>query len=151
MNKIKQSLDDGSKLLALSWKEPFGGLMLHNKIETRTWKTKYRGFVLICCSHESYKLDQLLRICGEKQYNRIIDLISEKIIDLNSGNAIAIGRLTNCRMMELEDENNCFVQYQPGLFCHVYKDITPIEPFPWSGTRKWSKVSREVISQIKFL
>jgi hypothetical protein len=43
------------KLMALSWKQPYAELMLHGKIETRTWQTKYRGWVMVCASKQPYE------------------------------------------------------------------------------------------------
>jgi hypothetical protein len=42
------------EIRALTWKEPYASLMLHGKIETRTWYTKYRGLVLICAGLKHY-------------------------------------------------------------------------------------------------
>lgn len=64
------------KIKALSVKEPFASFIKSGtkKIETRTWKTKYRGDILICAS----KIPQ-----GE-----------------NSGMAVCIAELVEIREME---------------------------------------------------
>jgi hypothetical protein len=67
------------------------------------------------------------------------------------GKAIAIGRLIDCRPMRKEDEDKCFVQFFPDLFCHVYTDVQAIKPFPWKGKQGWSEVSPEVKSKIILL
>lgn len=141
---------------ALSWREPFASLMLppFNKIETRSWSTKYRGPVLICASQKAYSGNTVARICGEKQWYRIIDLISNKELYgpghiSASGNAIASGYLVDCRPMTKADEEKCFVQYFPDLWCHVYEDVRPIKPFPWKGTRRWAILTEEQISKIQ--
>jgi hypothetical protein len=64
------------------------------------------------------------------------------------GKAIAIGRLTDCRPMKLEDEDKCFVQYCPDLFCHIYENVQAIKPFPWKGSQGWKEVSIEIKNQI---
>lgn len=138
-----------NKVLALSWKEPYGSLMLHGKIETRTWKTNYRGLVLICCSKKSYNCGQVINISGEKQYARIVETLGTNYNQTQTeGNAIAIGRLVFCRMMQACDENVTFVSSGGFLCCHVYEDVTPIEPFPWKGKQGWSTVSDEVKNKI---
>jgi hypothetical protein len=125
---------------ALSWKEPFATLMLHGKIETRTWPTHYRGLVLICASKVGYSSSAVYRICGKRVWDRLISNISFGIMDMKygHGNAIAIGRLVDCRPMEPEDEDACFVQYHPDLYCHIYEDVQRIEAFPWKGKQGWS-------------
>lgn len=143
---------------ALSWKEPFASLMLppFNKIETRTWPTKYRGLVLICASQKPYPANTVARITGTEQWKRIIGLISEKKLYSEdyvpaSGNAIAIGRLVDCRPMQKEDEDICFVQYFPDLWCHIYEDVKPIKPFPWKGTQGWTTLTDSQINKIELL
>lgn len=50
-----------SPLRALSWKEPYATLMLHGKVETRTWPTDYRGLVLNCVALKDYARIPLLK------------------------------------------------------------------------------------------
>ena len=128
-------------MLALSWKEPFATLMLHGKIETRTWSTNYRGLVLICASKTPYNNKQLINIVG-RDYS---------IISLGNtlGKAIAIGELVDCRKMKPEDEDLCFVKYRPDLFCHVYKNVRAIKPIPFKGKQRWSKLDDEFINKIQ--
>lgn len=132
-------------LTALSWKQPFGTAMLHGKIETRSWNTNVRGWVMICASLKNYSTEKIFEICGRKLY---IDMIMA--MDINTGtidllgHAIAIGRLTACRPMTKADEEKCFVKYREGLFCHIYEDVKQIEPLPWKGSRKWKEVPPEV-------
>lgn len=143
------------ELRALSWRQPYGELMLYGKIETRTWSTKYLGWVLICTSIKDYPIDEVQRISGQKQFFRIVDGLSERILAKGrpsySGYAIAIGRLVDCRPMTLEDEDACFVQYKPGLFCHVYEDVQAIQAIPWKGSQGWKMVSDDVKNQIRLL
>lgn len=44
----------GADIRALSTKQPYASLMLHGKVETRTWDSKYLGWVLICASKQAY-------------------------------------------------------------------------------------------------
>lgn len=135
-----------TKLLALSWKEPFATLMLQGKIETRVWKTDYRGLVLICTSKKKYNNQEVLNITGPEQYQRIIDAIAGK--EMKHGYAIAIGELVHCRKMIKEDEDKCFVKYHPDLWCHIYENVYPIFPIEWKGTQGWKTVSDEIKKQI---
>lgn len=125
---------------ALSWKEPFASLMLHGKIETRTWATKYRGLVLICASKKGYTEGDLIAISGESGAQRILHFLRDYSISEQSGVAIAIGRLVDCRKMKPEDEEKTFVKYRSELWCHVYDQVTPISPLGWIGSQGWGKV-----------
>lgn len=136
-------------MMALSWKEPFATLMLHGKIETRTWHTNYRGYVLICASKKMYSVEEVTNISGEVQSERLWEIILKK--PLATGHAIAIGDLVECRPMTPQDEDKCFVKYNPKLWCHVYGCVIPIEPVPWKGTQGWKKVPRDFYHKIKLL
>lgn len=138
---------------ALSWKEPYASLMLHGKIETRKWKTNYRGPVLICSSKKPYSLYSVKNISGERQYERILQILgSEDMTDknYNCGNAIAISNLIDCRPMTPEDEDACFVKYRPGLWCHIYKGVWVVKRFPFKGKRGWSNVSDALIERMGY-
>ena len=145
-------------ICALSWKAPYAQLMLRGKIETRTWPTNYRGWVLICCSKAPYSASGILEIAGENQFNRILNHHPSVLnYQHDLGHAIAIGRLSDCRPMKLTDENAAFVAYkepwvenkvnitgadktkEKQLWCHIYTHIIPINPFPFKGAQgfKW--------------
>lgn len=134
------------KLLALTWRQPYASLMLHEKIETRTWPTKYRGFVLICAGKTPYSTVQVLNISGYMR-REIYDTVN---YFTPIGQAIAIGKLIDCRPMRPEDETKCYVKYWPNLFCHIYDEVRAIEPIIWRGKLGWSEVSKEVKANIFF-
>ena len=145
---------------ALSWKEPYGTLMLYGKIETRVWKTSYRGLVLICASKKSYNLGEVFRISGGDLYRAIWNKIfpdknkySVNVSDnlFYCGKAFAIGELIDCRPMRKEDEDKCFVRYYPDLYCHVYQNVTKIEPFFWKGSLGFKTLTDYQKSQIKII
>ena len=154
---------------ALSWREPFATLMLHDKIETRTWNTNYRGLVLICVSKKPYGDIDMENISGHRQTMRIINELKPYDIYTNLGNAIAVGELVYCRPMTLADDDACFVQYRlpweeerkrkdgnikiikKQLYCHIYKNVRPIEPIPFKGKQGWSPVSLELEKSLKYI
>jgi hypothetical protein len=140
------------KMLALSWRQPFGTAMLYGKIETRTWVTSYKGWVLICTSKKGYDDATTAIICGAQNFTRLMDTLdmNDEAVDAGMpdtrnlhGYAIAIGKLVKCSPMAPEDEEETFVEYHPGLWCHVYEEVRPIKPFAWKGSRKWSTVTDE--------
>lgn len=132
---------------ALSWKQPFASLMLADKIETRTWYTKYRGLVLICASQSPYSESEVRKISGN-QYSNMLDILRRTE---PRGVAIAVGRLIDCRRMRPEDEEKCFVQYDENLWCHVYADVRQIEAFPFKGAQGWKQLTAEQILKIKYV
>lgn len=143
-------------MLALSWKEPFATLMIAgNKIETRTWETKVRGLVLICSSLKPYTTDESLAIMGQDNFNRAgnVFLATGMWPKLTTGpstygKAIGIGRLVDCRPMKSKDEERCFVEYSPDLWCHEYTEVQTIDPFPFVGGQKWRKIEVSLRQQL---
>lgn len=136
-----------TELRALTWKEPFATLMLWGKIETRPWPTSYRGRVLICAGKQPYKIPELELICGS-QYNRLRQALYEAKAEIGPllGHAIAVGRLIDCRPMKKQDEKACFVQYKPGLYCHVYDPVVQILPYPFKGQQGWKKLPPDFLT-----
>jgi hypothetical protein len=163
------------EIRALSWKNPYGPLMLspYNKKETRIWNTKYRGLVLICCSQQNYTLQQIEKISGSKQMRRIYGHMDrERLQEIYGlkGNAFAIGNLVDCHKMRPDEENDCYVEYkapwteerknkitgkvkvvQKCLWVHVYRNVVPIEPFLFKGRQGWAKLSEEIKLKIKLI
>jgi len=76
-------------------------------IETRTWKTKYRGKLLLCCSRKP--------ACS---------LL---------GLAFAICDLVNIRPMTKEDEKAAQCKKYIGAYSWILENIKPITPFPVKG------------------
>ena len=139
---------------ALSWKEPFASLMLRGKIETRTWSTKYRGWVLICASKAPYRQQQLDSIASPLQQIRMwhaLKVTEASNIEIFPGKAIAIGWLGACRKMDPSEEDRCFVDWHPGLYCHIYVHVHPIVHFDWKGSLGWKTLGEEDRAKIKLL
>lgn len=156
---------------ALSWKQPYAMLMLppYNKIETRTWNTKYRGLVLICASKNGYSIEQVEDISGMIQSTRVFKAVFEKTLLYNlhtdvqsddkvikekvfhEGNAIAVGRLVNSGHMQKQHEERAYVQHHYDLYAHIYEDVTPIVPFSFKGAMGFKKLTTEDIAKIKLL
>lgn len=94
---------------AISLREPWASIVMKGKktIETRVWKTDYRGKLLICASATPK---------------------SEV-----SGNAIAIADLVDCRPMTKTDEIQACCSVYEGAYSWVLQDIKSIKPFKVKG------------------
>lgn len=80
---------------------------LKKPIETRVWKTNYRGKLLLCAS---------------------------KIPKTElSGKAFAVVDLVDCREMTKEDEEKACCEIYPKANSWVFENIKPITPFPVKG------------------
>ena len=140
-----------NEIRALSWKEPFATLMLHGKIETRKWATTYRGLVLICASKKSYTEMELIEMSGQVGAQKILVMFNEKGIKEQNGCAIAVGELVDCQPMKWRDRMKCFVEYNPDLYCHIYKNVRAIKPIPIKGQQGWKKLNQEFINNVQFI
>jgi len=139
---------DSEKVMALSWNQPYASLMLHGKQETRSRATNVRGWVLICSCKKAFVPGKIQSISGYMQRNRIEEKFGddyEKIMHVEVGKAIAIGKLVGCRLMTPEDENLCYVQFKPGvgLWVWLFEEVHPIKPFPWQGKQGWKELTLE--------
>ena len=99
---------------AISIRQPYASWIAEGKktIETRSWKTNYRGDMLIVSSKT---------LTGGK--------------NLPKGQALGIANLADCRPMVKEDEGAAMVKSSPGLgkYAWVLSDIRKIKPFPVQG------------------
>lgn len=77
-------------------------------IETRVWKTNYRGKLLICASKNPATTPV-------------------------AGKAVAIVDLVDCRPMVKEDEVRACCEIYEGAYSWVLENIRHIEPFPVKG------------------
>ncbi len=141
------------EIFALTIKQPYADLMLHGKVETRTWNTHYRGWVLICSGGRAFKQYQVHSISRFEQMDRIAEVLGKDYMaytKARSGIAIAVGKIVDSYPMTKEDEDKCFAHYYEGLFCHVYENVRPIKPFPWSGQVRFVKIPQKIINQIEY-
>lgn len=146
------------ELRALSWRNPFAEMMLYGKVETRTWDTKYRGWVLICSSKKPYTESELITISGESLTQEMFNIRNTNGIGERNGKAIAIGYLYDTvpywqyfQYSNDRQRKRTFVKFDGTLYCHIYTDVQPIQPFDWTGTQGWKIVSDEIKIQIVLL
>lgn len=94
---------------AISVKQPWANMIASGEktIETRTWRTDYRGELLIVSS-KSPKIEP-------------------------AGYALAVCRLWDCRKMTLEDQRAACCEIYPGAYAWILSDIRQIKPFPVKG------------------
>lgn len=146
---------------AISIKQPWASLMFTpNKttgiieglksIETRTWRTSYRGPLLICASaaiDTTYKpleeLTGICRVCGCHEEETCVNTFGDKCKlgeDLCDqcynivGHAIGIVTVVACRPMEPSDRLQACMEYQEGLFAwEVENPKQLLAPFPVKG------------------
>lgn len=117
---------------AISIKEPFASLIASGvkKIETRSWKTNYRGELFI---HASKIPVQILR-------DNILKDVT-KDMNLNCGNIICKCNLVDCVYMDEKFIENIkqnpieysVGEYKIGRYAWILEDIELIVPIPING------------------
>lgn len=137
------------EIRALSIKQPFAQLVAeHGKVETRTFRTSWRGLVLFCSSKERYGDAHVRNWCG----NRLAAEIAGICPDQPQGMAIAIGNLVDCRPLSPNDAH--FIQWSPGwaqLWGWHFENVTLIEPFAFKGQVGLPRVGDEAKRKIRLI
>lgn len=106
---------------ALSIKQPWAHWIATGvkTIETRTWRTHFRGEVLICISKA---------VDGKE-----LALFDVLPFGLLLGHAVAVTYLADCRPMTPEDGHAAMYPWAPGRWAWVLEGTRPIRPFAVKG------------------
>ncbi len=111
---------------AMSLHQPWASMIAHGEktIETRKWRTRYRGDLLICSTKKIYGI---------------------QTHTLPYGMALAVVNLWDCQLMVADDSGPARVSFyrNPGLWSWFLKDIRPIKPFPVVGRQGFYEVEYE--------
>lgn len=121
----------------ISLLEPWASLIKENvkHIETRSWKTNYRGELYIHASKKALTKREL------KEYSDRIDLLNDT--DFKYGYIIAKCKLVNCKKMdeqlisEVKKNKKEYIsgEYSVGRYAWYLEDIEPLEtPIPAKGS-----------------
>ena len=112
---------------AISIKEPWASMILAGEktIETRTWRTKYRGPLLLCAS--------------KKPESDI------------SGHAFAIVDLVGIRKMTMEDEAHACCKVYSNAKSWFFENLRKIKPFPVKGQLRIFEVDIESNLDVKLI
>ena len=113
----------------ISLLEPWASLVKENikQIETRSWKTNYRGELYIHASKKKMTKNNLLI------YKEQINLINNK--DFNYGKIIAKCTLVDCKYMDLDfineikNNHNEYISgiYEVGRYAWILENIEELE------------------------
>lgn len=141
--------ETSEKIRTLGFYEPFGSLMLHNKVETR-WVRKGKKPPFPLSKYLFYTTQQpcsnkdVFDWCGLEIMLSISETLgTNKKSELN-GFAIAVGELVEVRPLTKEDEGKAFVKFigektevikgekiTKVQWALIFKDVKPITPFRW--------------------
>ena len=112
----------------LSVTEPYATIIRNGtkKIETRSWKTNYRGDLLIHASSTRIPV-------AYRENRELMELVNED--DLNFGKIVCRCKLVDCVRMDddfietVKKNRNEYISgfYSPGRYAWILDDITPVE------------------------
>lgn len=118
----------------LSIKEPYATFIASGEklIETRSWKTNYRGEIFIHASGTKLAKEYLT-----SEY--VLSLITN--LNLNFGNIICKANLIDCVYMDdnflnkikLNTKEYNLGLYKEGRYAWIFEDVEPIYPIPAKG------------------
>jgi hypothetical protein len=108
---------------ALSVRQPHASRIARGikTLEIRSWKTRYRGTLLICAGARAMTRRELAAHGIDNP------------ADYPLGVALCIVQLVGCRPMTADDEAAACTTCAPGLYAWELADIRPVEPFLFSG------------------
>ena len=111
---------------ALCLKQPYASWVADGSkiIETRTWKTSYRGKFLVVAS-------------------RSIDLLQELELPIENfplGRALCIAKLAHCRPMTEQDEREACCERYEGAWAWILSAVWKIKSFPVKGQLRFFEV-----------
>ena len=132
---------------ALSLKQPWLYLIASGikKIETRTWKTNYRGDILLCSSLNKAN-DYKNIITSYQEYYKI-----KNNSLLLEGYALCLANLYDCKEMIKQDEEKACCKIYEKAHSWFLKDIRLIEPIKVKGQLNLFNINLENIKIIKYV
>lgn len=119
----------------LSIKQPWANLIVagFKTIETRKWKTQYRGEVLICSTLQP-------------------DFIPPKGMSIKPlGYAIGLVELYKVMKMTEAHEDGAMCDYYEGAYSWFFKRVRKIKPIPIRGRLNLFSIDEEIKSKIEII
>ncbi len=124
---------------AISLKQPWATWVALGlkTIETRTWKTKHRGDLLICASKRVDKDAVELAVeTGYPPYEKGA---------FPTGIAVAIVTVVDCRVMMPADTASALCSPTPGRYAWPLENIRPIYPFEVKGALSIFEINTDCV------
>lgn len=150
------------EIRALSLLQPWASLLVFDekKIETRSWKTSYRGPVAIHASQNKYFMHHIL--AKEFYYEWMHPYVHQFIYKIKKNNfngkipygkIIGIGKLIDCIPVEdirgfLKPKEIVLGDYSDGRWAWKFEEMRPIKPIEISGKLGlwWVSLPEEVVN-----
>jgi len=107
------------RIKAISLKQPWASWIADGRktIETRTWRTKHRDWLLVCAG---MTFDEST---GEKHFKYPV------------GVALCLARIVDCRPMREEDDVAACCPWTSGRYAWVIDGVLRVDPFRVKGAR----------------
>lgn len=121
--------NDSMLMSCLSIKQPWTWLIWagYKTIETRLWKTDYRGDILIVSSKGKMT---------RQQQHEFESIYPDKMDEVLYGQALVIAKVVDCREMVVADETAARCEVYPGAYAWVLENVRQVGPVDIKGQLK---------------
>lgn len=132
----------------LTLTQPWASLIAsgHKRVETRVWRTNYRGPIAIHAA-KGFPADAQYFASEERSFGRITGNVPLSAI-------VAVANLNGCRFTEdvvsqISDLERRLGNYSPGRYAFFLSDIRALpEPIPFRGALSLWNVPDDIVEQI---
>lgn len=141
---------------AISIQQPFAALIANEqkKLETRTWKTDYRGPLLICAGQRTHQLfdfyDFRSGVLGLQNYSAKNRFEIDKQLLSIHGKALCVVDLVGVKKFEksnaMQDDACC--DWYPGSFAWELENVRMVEPVDVKGQLRIFNVPDELVKYL---
>lgn len=120
---------------SISIKQPFANLIKvgYKTIEVRSWKTDFRGDILICSSKQPFILFAKSGKSEAGEYTIYEKEDPENTYSVYLGAAICVAELFNITPFEKQHEEEANISHMPNNFAWHLRNIRLIKPFELTG------------------
>ena len=127
---------------ALCLKQPYATWVAEEgkTIETRSWKSNYRGEFLVVASRSQDLLTDFDLNGVSLLFRGASGVLYVERNDYPQGVALATTNLVDCRPMTKADEEQAMCGLYPGAWAWLLKDVKRIEPFSVKGQLSFFEV-----------
>ena len=130
------------------------------KYETRSWKTKHRGWIAI---HAALRFDRLITDAHQRFEKELKEMGIEPIFNTPRGAVVAVAKLTQIvfcgstfplLIKDRAPEILKYGDYSQGRYAWIFSEIIPVEPaIPATGGQRiwnWEREIDDIFTSIPF-
>lgn len=136
---------------ALTIQQPYANFILwgYKTIEVRSRPTNYRGEFLVCAGRKKPDIGETTELLLIEKHIQEGETNTLNIYQ-NTGRAICVARLVDCRPMLVTDINAAMVAWDPAAYAWVLELAYAVLPTRVMGKQGWFNVDDDLITRYKY-